>query len=99
MQGLRKTIVIVKLDFEKAFDSIEHEVIYRMLRQMMGFSDLFVNWVKCFLESGTSTVLVNGVPGRNFKCRREVGQGDPISPLLFVLGDDLKMRGLVKSAT
>jgi hypothetical protein len=48
-------------------------------------------------------MLVNGVPGRNFKCRRKVRQGDPLSPLLFVLGaellhyviNDLKMRGLL----
>jgi hypothetical protein len=29
-------------------------------------------------------VLLNGVPGKKFFCRRGVRQGDPVSPLLFV---------------
>jgi hypothetical protein len=73
-----------------------------MLRRL-GFPEEFIGWVKAFLESGTSSVLLNGVPGRNFKCRRGVRQGDPLSPSLFVLGaellqyvvNDLKSRGLI----
>jgi hypothetical protein len=40
-------------------------------------------------HSGTSVVLLNGVPGKTFHCRRGVRQGDPLSPLLFVLAADL----------
>jgi hypothetical protein len=51
-----------------------------------------------------SAVLVNGVPLRNFRCKRRVRQGDPLSPILFVLGaellqyivNDLKDKGLLK---
>ena len=81
----KSKVVVLKLDFEKAFDSIEHESIFLMLRKL-GFPEVFISWVKCILQSGTSAVLVNGVPGRNFKCRRGVRQGDPLSPVLFVLG-------------
>lgn len=38
---------------------------------------------------GTSSVLLNGVPGETFYCRRGVRHGDPLSPLLFVLGANL----------
>jgi hypothetical protein len=70
----------------------------------MGFPELFISWAKSLLETGTSAVLVNGIPGRNFRCRRGVRQGDPLSPLLFVLGaellqyivNDLKDRGLLQ---
>jgi hypothetical protein len=34
-------------------------------------------------------VLLNGVPGKVFHCKRGVRQGDPLSPLLFVLAADL----------
>ena len=55
------------------------------------------------MDSGTSSILLNGVPGKVFHCKRGVRQGDPLSPLLFVLAADLlqsiinkaKERGLI----
>jgi hypothetical protein len=38
------------------------------------------------LSSATTSVLLNGTAGKEFKCRRRVRQGDPLSPLLFAIG-------------
>jgi hypothetical protein len=76
------------LDFEKAFDTIEHETLLKILRYK-GFNEMWINWVREFLSSGSSSMLLNGVPSKQFKCKRGVRQGDPLSPLLYVLGRDV----------
>ena len=45
---------------------------------------------RSILESGSSSILLNGVPGTKFKCKRGVWQGDPLSTLLFVSVGDLQ---------
>jgi len=76
------------LDFEKAFDSIEHDTILKVLERI-GFSSTWIDWVQRIFESATSIVLLNGIPGTQFQCKRGVRQGDAISPLLFILDADL----------
>jgi hypothetical protein len=80
--------VVLKIDFEKAFDTVEHHAILEILRAK-GFDNKWINMVSLILDSGTSSVLLNGVPGSEFRCRRGVRQGDPLSPLLFVAMGDL----------
>jgi hypothetical protein len=95
-QQSKRKIVVIKIDFEKAFDTLDHEAIIQIMRAK-GYPDLFLQWVREVLSSGSSSILLNGVPGKSFHCKRGVRQGDPLSPLLFVQGADL-LQSLVNWA-
>jgi hypothetical protein len=84
----KREVIILKLDFERAFDTIEHSVILQVMTHM-GFPQRWLMWVKAILSSGSSAVLLNGVPRKIFRCKRGVRQGGPLSPLLFVLTVEL----------
>jgi retron-type reverse transcriptase len=92
----KREILIVKLDFENAFDKVEHQVILDMFKHK-GFSEKWIQWIQMILSSGSSSVLLNGVPGKSFKCKRGDRQGDPLSPLLFVMAADL-LQSIVNNA-
>lgn len=59
----KRPILIIKLDIAKAFDTVEHEAILHVLKHK-GFGEKWRAWVKENLSSGTSSILLNGVPGK-----------------------------------
>jgi hypothetical protein len=81
-------LVILKFDFEKAFDKVEHQLMLQIMEKK-GFPSKWLDWMRLIFESGTSAVILNGVPGKAFFCKMGVRQGDSLSPLLFVLAADL----------
>lgn len=90
-------MIILKIDFEKAFDLVEHQAILQIL-QAKGFNSTWLDWIKNILSSASTSVLLNGIPRKSFKCLRGVRQGDPLSPLLFVLAADL-LQSIINKAS
>jgi hypothetical protein len=78
-----REVIIIKLDFAKAFDTVEHSAIMKVLA-CQGYDEKWLHWMSLFMSTGTSSVLLNGVPGKKFACKRGVHQGDPLSSILFV---------------
>ena len=71
-------------DFEKAFDSIDHDFMYRTLRHFNFGNDL-LRWTKLFYTDVQSCILNNGHMTEFFNIGRGVRQGCPLSPYLFII--------------
>jgi hypothetical protein len=68
----RKELVILKLDFKKAFDKVEHQLKLQVMKHK-GFGQKWLHWMEMIFQSGTSSVLLNGVSGKVFHCKSKTG--------------------------
>ncbi|GKC85761.1 putative RNA-directed DNA polymerase, eukaryota, reverse transcriptase zinc-binding domain protein [Tanacetum coccineum] len=85
----KKQLMIFKVDFEKAFDSLRWDFLYLVMAKL-GFGIRWRNWIKGCLRHARSSVLVNGSPTVEFEISKGLRQDDPLSPFLFILA----MEGL-----
>jgi hypothetical protein len=81
---LKKECLIFKVDFEKAYDSVDWGFLDYMLRRF-GFGDKWCAWMKACVCSGNMSVLVNGCPTEEISIKRGLKQGDPLAPFLFLI--------------
>ncbi|KAJ0475516.1 putative RNA-directed DNA polymerase [Helianthus annuus] len=88
--------MILKVDIEKAYDSLSWEFLNLMLGQM-NFPEKWKRWIMSIVSSARASVLVNGSPTQEFTCSRGLRQGDPLSPFLFVLAMEA-LTGIMKKA-
>jgi len=93
----KKSGVLLKLDFQKAFDSIDWVSLDVVLEEM-GFGHLWRCWIKNCITSASMSVLINGVPSKPFQMERGLRQGDPLSPFLFVLMGEVLNRMMQRAA-
>ena len=70
------------IDYEKAFDSIEHFAIWTALTKQ-GVSQAYIELLQRLYANQCGQVSVDGTISRQFNLSRGTKQGDPLSSLLF----------------
>lgn len=84
IQKRRAKGLILKLDFEKAFDIVNWDFLLSTM-EAMKFNSKWCSWIKSILGTTRISVLINGSPTNEFSLKRGLRQGDPLSPLLYNL--------------
>jgi hypothetical protein len=80
--------VVLKLDFRKAFDRVSWDCLLRIL-QVRGFDRKWRNWIHLLASTAKTTILLNHIPGPWIQIKGGIRQGDPLSPLLFLIVVDI----------
>ena len=93
-------LCIAYIDYEKAFDSVEHNVIFQALRHI-GINETYINIIEDIYNEAEAKVHIEKQESEEINILRGVRQGDPISPKLFTAAiqevfknSDLELRGL-----
>ncbi|XP_028110486.1 uncharacterized protein LOC114308998 [Camellia sinensis] len=74
--------LILKLNFEKAYDTVNWNFLSHMLENF-GFGSTWTKWMKGCISSARVSVLINGSPLPEFYPQNGLRRGDPGSPFLF----------------
>ena len=96
VRRIKGKCTIIKVDFEKTYDSVNWEFLLYMMAKL-GFCDKWIKWIRDCLESSTISVLVNGSPTEQFSPTKGLRQGDPLAPFLFLIVVE-GLAGVVRQA-
>ena len=77
-------LFITFIDFMKAFDSIDREMMFAILRHY-GIPEQIVSAIRVLYDDSTSRVYVEGEFSEAFKITTGVLQGDVLAPFLFII--------------
>ena len=88
--------LLLSLDFQKAFDSLEHRFMIKALKAF-NFGESFIKWVRLIYTDVYSCIINNGHTSQYFGISRGVRQGDPLSAFLFIIALEILSHAIRQS--
>lgn len=87
--------IMIQLDLQKAYDMVDWSAIESILREI-GLPCRFIHWIMLVVKTVTYRFNINGELTAEMQAIIGVRQGDPISPMLFVVMMEYLNRLFVK---
>ena len=78
------TAEVIYVDFAKAFDKVDHLILLQKLSHI-GIRGKLLQWIRCFLDNRSQSVVVEGVSSDRKDVLSGVAQGSVIGPILFLI--------------
>jgi hypothetical protein len=97
LQQQKQSRILLKLDISKAFDSMAWPFMLEVMHHL-GFGSIWRDIISGLLCTSTTQVLLNGIPGTRIFHKWGLRQGDPLSPILFILVMDVLGHMVSKAA-
>ena len=79
--------LLLTVDIEKAFDSVDHQFLINLLKTF-GFEKNLVRWITILLKNQESCIINGAINAKYFKLEKSTRQGDPISDKLRISEHD-----------
>lgn len=87
--------MLMKMEMRKAYDCMEWTFLIRILKAW-GIDEHFIKLIYICFNIVEFSLLLNGNISERIILGNELRQGDPLSPILFILGSEVLTRLLMK---